>query len=293
MQTFLSKAGDYFRAAREMGPRLFLAKALRKAGLASSVLRRTETLADRRQMQPGRLAKIYDDYERRAIRDFAWQPVDYEGKRVLEIGCGSIGGLAPLALVEGAARYVGIDPAFAEDVYRHRRIQRDFLPQTIARSARLRDETDLPSVSDLNAKAQFLKTPLERLVGGTPADVVISVSCLEHIWHLDAALDALKKRTHGGTRHFHVVNFGNHRHRARPFDGLYEMPPERYEQAYGRAINRLRLPDMEAAFARAGFVVTCAPFHVAEEALPAAIDPWWTARYDRKMLAVRTALIFR
>lgn len=291
MPAYLSKAADYARAAREMGPRLFLAKALRKVGVRSPYLKRIEVLGDRRQAEPGRLAKIYGDYERRAIRDFDWSPIDFEGARVLEIGCGSLGGLAPLALVEGAASYAGIDPDFDMAVFNHRKMVDGFLPQTLAATAELRDEPDAPSVDDMKARCVFLKTPLEKLEGQEPADVVVSISCLEHIWHFDEALAALKRLTHEKTRHFHVINFGNHRNRARPFDGLYDMPPDDYTKAYGRMINLLRPPDIEWAFAEAGLHVHLHPFDVVPRAVPESPEAWWAETYDRDVLAVRTALV--
>ena len=291
MRTLLSKAGDYARAANEMGPRLFLAKAMRKAGLSTPALRRVEVLADRRQMQPGRLATIYAQYETSAIRDFGWKPIDFADKRVLEIGCGSLGGMAPLALVEGAASYAGIDPAFDASVFGHTRLQQAFLPETLAETARLRGKPNTPSVVDLQARCSFLKTPLERLEGTEPADIVASISCLEHIWQLESALAALKLLTHKDTRHFHIVNFGNHRNRKRPFDGLYQMAPDKYEAAYGRSINLWRLPDMAKAFSAADIDVDCRPYDIRPDAVPTDVDDWWTKRYDPEVLGIRTGLI--
>lgn len=292
VRTLLSKSGDYARAAQEMGPRLFLTKALRKAGISTPALQRTEVLADRRQMQPGRLATIYGAYETRAAGEFGWQPIDFDGKRVLEIGAGSLGGLAPLALVDGAASYAGIDPAFDPSVFGNRRVQQRFLPETLDATARLRGKTSAPTVADLRARCSFLKTPLEKLDGKEPADVVVSISCLEHIWDFDAALAALKPLTHDATRHFHIVNFGNHRNRNRPFDGLYHMTPDRYETAYGRSINLWRMPDMAKAFLKAGFDVACEPFDLRPDAVPTDADDWWTERYDHRVLGIRTGLIF-
>lgn len=291
MRMLLSKAGDYARAAREMGPRLFLAKAVRKVGFSTPALRRTEVLADRRQMQPGRLATIYGEYETRAIRDFGWAPIDFDGKRVLEIGCGSLGGLAPLALSEGAASYAGIDPAFDAGVFGDTRVQHGFLPETLAETARLRDRSSVPTVADLHVRCSFLRTPLEQLVGEQPADIVVSVSCLEHIWDFDAALAALKPLTDEKTRYFHVINFGNHRNRNRPFDGLYQTTPDRYEAAYGRSINLWRLPDMAKAWSNAGFDVRTLPCDIRPDAVPTDADDWWTERYSPEVLGIRTGLI--
>jgi len=291
MRTLLKKTGDYARAAREMGPQLFLAKALRKAGVRSAALRRLEVLGDRRPMQPGRLAKIYSDYERRAVADFNAAPIDFDGKRVLEIGCGSLGGLAPLAIVEGAASYAGIDPDFDASVFGHRRMQQEFLPETLAATAALRGKDAVQTVQDMVDRSVFLRTPLEKLEGSEPADIVVSISCLEHIWHFDEALAALKPLTHAGTRHFHVINFGNHRNRAKPFDGLYDMAPDAYVRAFGRMINLLRPPDIEKAFAEAGFAVRLDPVDVQPQAVPQQPERSWVAQYERSDLAVRTALV--
>ena len=53
-------------------------------------------------------------------------------------------------------------------------------------------------------------------------------------------------------RFLHLVDFGNHYPTDNPFEGLYEQTPTDYIMRRGKAINLLRAPDIEAAFARAG-----------------------------------------
>jgi hypothetical protein len=217
---------------------------------------------------------------------------DFAGRRVLEIGCGPLGGFGPAALFLGAASVDAVDPEFDAGIFAHPRIAGEYVPALY---------DDLAAVHgrrmDEDAFAQALRTRLTAhratLAAARPAaapDLVLSLSCLEHVFPLDsvpAALAAL-----GGARlaQLHLVDFSNHYPTRGPFDGLYDAPPETYVARRGRAINLARPRDVVAAFAAHGMALETLVRR--RGALPAGKKPdaWWTGRYAADELVTHTAL---
>ena len=77
-----------------------------------------------------------------------------------------------------------------------------------------------------------------------PVDIVLSQSCLEHVFPLEATIEKLAAIQTPQTRFLHLVDFGNHYPTGNPFDGLYEQPPDDYIARRGKAINLQRAPDV-------------------------------------------------
>jgi hypothetical protein len=124
----------------------------------------------------------------------------------------------------------------------------------------------------------------------TPADIVLSQSCLEHVFPLSATIEKLARIQTPETRFVHLVDFGNHYPTAHPFEGLYDQPPAEYIARRGQAINLLRKPDVADLFAANGIAAQL----VVSRAVPGyngPIHPWWRERYDDEALFTQLVLI--
>jgi len=109
-------------------------------------------------------------------------------------------------------------------------------------------------------------------------DLCISNSALEHIEDFEPFAGALPSGMH-----IHLVDFGNHRSKERPFAKIYELCAEDYVRKYGRHINLLRHTDMKRMTG-----LKFRPTVVCD--LPDRIDPSWT--HPREVLAVRVGLLY-
>jgi hypothetical protein len=120
---------------------------------------------------------------------------------------------------------------------------------------------------------------------------VLSQSCLEHVFPLEATVAKLASIQGPGTRSLHLVDFGNHYPTGNPFSGLYEQPPADYIARRGKAINLLRAPDVASLFASHGIPVATIPSRVMQDSYAGTIHPWWWERYDDGALFTQLALV--
>ena len=291
----LDKPRAYIRAARSMPIDLLAAKVMRRAGLNLAAVRRAELLADPKAKDPARLARLFDMVN--AQVEASGEPaVRLASAQVLEIGCGQLGGLSATAVVAGAERYLGVDPGFEPAVFQHPAVARRFLrPALVATAAHYGSEEGQAELMQRFAeRCRFQGGPLHDLdENAADTNLVLSISCLEHIHDLAQSLAHLRRRINTDARQVHLVNFSNHTDKAAPFAGLYETDPDRYRRQFGGHINQLRPPDILDAFKTAGFDARVIPQDVRPELLPTdeRMHPWWVDRYDRATLAIRTALV--
>ena len=124
-----------------------------------------------------------------------------------------------------------------------------------------------------------------------PVDIVLSQSCLEHVFPLEATVKKLASIQNAQTRFLHLVDFGNHYPTGNPFDGLYEQPPEDYIARRGKAINLLRAPDVGALFTRLGIPAQVIASRMIRESYAGKVHPWWRERYDEAPLFTQLALV--
>ena len=289
----MNRLALYLNAARRMGPTLLAAKVARRLGLQTRAVRLTELLNDPKAVNPARLTELYDTLARAAEKAGA-APVSLTGRRVLEIGAGPLGGLGPTATVDGASAHLAIDPFLDPDLLASPEVEARYLVPALSRIAAVREAATAPdellrryrSITEV-----FLGGLEELLMPAEPFDMVVSISCLEHIQAFDAALARLRAVTGDAARQIHLVNFSNHTDKKRPFSDIYDMPPEQYAARYGPHINLMRPSDVTDAFGRAGFNAVFSPVDVRPDAVPADIHPWWRERYGNDELAVRTGLL--
>lgn len=285
----------YARAARRMKPANLAARLAARAGFGRLAgVRRAVLLSNPALLAPDRIARLFGLVETEARERLGWSGVDLEAKRVLEVGCGPLGGFAPIAVMRGASAYEGFDPSFDSDVFNHRAIREKYLEPTHRHlAATSRGAPDRATfLTRLDTDCEFTGAGIEARRGRSFADLVVSLSCLEHIAELDGALAALAAATGPDTRHLHLVNFSNHLSKDRPFHDLYDLHPDEHRRRFGAHINMLRPSELAAGFRGAGFSCRLVPVSVMPDALEGlAVHDWWAQRFPAGELAVRTALI--
>lgn len=291
---FLGNIGHRMKLMRELPPRLVLAKiAKRLPWCDRRAVRVAEIVNSPKDLAPGRLIEFFRSQSAVLAAQTRLPPIEFAGRRVLEIGPGPLAGWGPMAVFRGAKAVYGVDPDWVDGVFDDPVVEEAYLrPHHAALVDAFGPLMDYARFrSRLSECLTVVRSGLKTLCLPSRADLVLSNSCLEHIADLDEALASLARITTADARFMHLVNFGNHRDRASPFSTIYEMPPEAYRHLYGRHINLQRPPDIARAFATAGINAEMVVVDSRPTLLdPLTIDPWWSNRYDRAVLAVRTAL---
>ncbi|PPR62379.1 MAG: hypothetical protein CFH10_00841 [Alphaproteobacteria bacterium MarineAlpha4_Bin2] len=290
----IGNLGHRLMLARTLPPRLVLAKIIKRIPWTGrKMVRVAEIVNSPKDLQPDRLIRFFLAQETLLRDRVGRSELEFEGRKVIEVGPGPLAGWGPMAIFRGAERVFGIEPDWVDGVLTDPAVETAYLrPHHAALSdvfgklmsfeefsARLTERLTVQAVGLKAAKPGFL------------ADVVVSNSCLEHIDGLDIALDALADLTAPGARFMHLVNFGNHRNRISPFVTIYEMPPEKYRRLYGAHINLHRPSDIGRFFEEAGIEVEMTIMDRQRVMLTKLeLHPYWVGRYQSDELAIRTAL---
>jgi SAM-dependent methyltransferase len=105
-------------------------------------------------------------------------------------------------------------------------------------------------------RLQYLQQNIETLtLADGEADLVSSVSLLEHVADIDATLASLRRITRPGGRGHHVVDFVDHRLYGGEVTAPLAFLTIDSSDALVHGSNRLRLSQLRDAFARHGFAV--------------------------------------
>lgn len=296
---FFANLGPRMAAAWRVGPRRTLVKACLKTGVLNVPwLHRWDILHDESAQNPERMRIFLERYEALAATVPGWQPLRFTGLRVLEVGCGPLGGWGPLALACGAASYVGCDPALDSGLFGTEAFLDGYLADVVNDMvANMPNDAgwagdNATFVKAFRERCVYMAATVETLDPDARFDIVLSNSCLEHITPFAPFAAALAARLAPGARMLHLVDFSNHRSKEHPFRPLYDMAPDQYLRRFGPHINLLRPPDMVDAFAAHGIAARCVPLEVRDDLIdPARIHPAWRERYDAATLAVRAAVI--
>lgn len=252
-----------------------------------------ELMSSQKYTRGIRFAEFLLRQEEVVRRVMAFPPLDFEGRRVVEVGCGPLGGYGPLAIFRGAASFESAepewDPALFEAPEVVEKYLRIFHADLVALYGPLMDfDAFRAALKDRMHvhRCGFEAAPIEG-----PVDVVLSQSVLEHVFPLEETVAKLAAIQSPETRFLHLVDFGNHYPTADPFDGLYSVTPEGYIAQRGKAINLLRAPDVARMFHDHGIPARLVPSRVLPEAAQGPILPWWTERYDGEALRTQLALV--
>lgn len=252
-----------------------------------------ELLSSAKHNRGIRFAELLLRQEAILARAIGWAPLDFAGRRVVEVGCGPLGGFGPLAIFRGASEFMSAEPEWDPDLF--------FSTAVAERYLRI-FHTDLAALygprmdfeefaATLKSRMAVTRAGFETAPISGPVDIVLSQSVVEHVFPLESTLAKLAAIQGPGTRFIHLVDFGNHYPTLNPFEGLYEQPAAAYIARRGRAINCLRLPDVVARFEAAGIKARAVPTRNAQASYRGGIDPWWRTRYDDAALFTQLALV--
>ena len=252
-----------------------------------------ELLSSPKHARGIRFAELLQRQEAVVRRHMPWEPLDFEGRRIVEIGCGPLAGFGPLAVFCGAASFESAEPEWDSTLFFSDEIRDRYLRIFHADLCALYGER-----MSLDAFCAALKDRMvihrcgfEAAPIAGPIDIVVSQSCLEHVFPLDATIAKLAVIQTASTRFLHLVDFGNHYPTGNPFDGLYEQPPADYIAWRGKAINLLRAPDIVAAFAKDKIAARLIPSRVVRDGYRGRIHPYWRERYDDAGLFTQLGLV--
>jgi hypothetical protein len=222
-----------------------------------------------------------------------WEPLNFAGRRVVEVGCGPLAGFGPLAIFCGATNFESAEPEWDGRLFFSDAIAEKYLRVFHADLAALYGaRMDFPAFTQaLSTRMSIHRSGFQDAPIAGPVDIVLSQSCLEHVFPLEATIEKLAAIQTPQTRFLHLVDFGNHYPTASPFEGLYEQPPQDYIARRGKAINLRRAPDVLDLFVRHGIPAKSIASRVLEGTLGGNIHPWWRERYDDLALSTQLALV--
>jgi len=228
-------------------------------------------------------------YDRVLQTKSAWTPLDFEGKRVVELGCGPLFGWGPIAVYLGADEYFCIEPRFDRVVIESDVVwTRFFLPFHQQLEALFDRGIDFDEFVDrIRSRIRVEPAPIEEcVVGDHSFDIVFSNGVLNHVAELERAVERIRQMSHPTTRQYHVVNFTDHMSPPDdPFREIYRLDPEEYF-AQDSLLNLKRPSEITALFDRAGIPVTMVPYYVDRDIEKRTWAPYWS-RFDAADLAVQ------
>lgn len=242
-------------------------------------------------MDARRVVDRYLRYERVLQAKSAWTPLDFDGKRLLEIGCGPLLGAGPIAVYLGATGYTCVEPRYQPEVLDSDVIwTRFFLPFHQQLDALFNRGISFDEfVGRVRSRIQVDAEPIEDFTRtGDPVDVVFSNGVLQHIGDLDRAVDLIRQVSHASTRQFHVVNFTDHVSPPNdPFREIYRLDPAEYFE-HDSLLNLKRPSEISGLFRQADIPVTLVPYIADLPAGAGAMAPYWS-RFDTSDLAIQIA----
>jgi SAM-dependent methyltransferase len=277
----------------ELPPKETLRKVKRILTGKGGTLDMEEIANSPRLMRAQRFYDFFSRYEAILARTCDWQPIDFEGKRVLEIGCGPQLGFGPLCIQRGAESFSSMDPEYDPDILETpSMVDGYFLNVYKDLSAVYGPRKDFPGfMDDLRTRTNIVADYLvgTRLKG--PFDIVLSNSCLEHVFEFEQSMKALHQLCAPDVRYLHLVDFSNHRGTKNPFDKMYDSVPDDYLKRFDDAINLLRPSDVLRAMNAAGFDAAISPYGSFPELHSGTVHPYWSDLYGRDDLFLQTAII--
>ncbi len=245
-----------------------------------------------KHMRPQRMFDYLSRYQAILRRHLDWDDLNFVGQRVLELGCGPLAGWAPMAVFLGCQTYTCVEPMFNPAALESKSIiEKYYLPVYKDLSAIYGPNWEFDSfLQSIKVKVRVSKEEFLAASVDGPFDIVLSNSCLEHVFPLDVTLKKLREVCRDSARFIHLVDFGNHRGTRNPFEGMYSVEPSKYFAKYGKHINLLRASDVLACLRNAGFETVLVPYYTFQEFHQENIHPYWSDMYSEGDLFLKAGI---
>jgi hypothetical protein len=248
-------------------------------------------LAQSFHMDARRVVDRFLRYERVIQTKSAWTPLDFDGKRLLEIGSGPLLGLGPVAVYLGATEYVCVEPRYQPDVLESDEVwTRFFLPLYQQLDALFDRGLSFDEFVDrIRSRIRIDAVAMEDYAHAVdPFDIVFSNGVLNHIGNIEHAVSLIRQASHSSTRQLHVVNFTDLVSPPDdPFREIYRLDPVEYFKN-NSLLNLKRPSEITSLFHNAGIPVTMVPYIVDQSAVPSKTALYWS-RFDVSDLAIQIA----
>ena len=253
----------------------------------------TEILSSAKHLRGIRFAELLLRQEAVVRRHMPWAPLNFDAQRVVEIGCGPLAGFGPLVIFCGAEKFESSEPEWNPELFFSKPVLEKYLRVFYADLCALYGPrmSFEELVMALHERMTIFSVGFEKSPIVGPIDIILSQSCLEHVFPLDPTVEKLAAIQGAHTRFLHLVDFGNHYPTGSPFEGLYEQAPDDYLARRGQAINLLRAPDVLTLFTRNGIAAKSIASRMVRESFMGTVHPWWRERYDDKALFTQLALV--
>ena len=230
-------------------------------------------------------------YQKLLGNRMAWKDLEFEGKEILEFGCGPLLGWAPIATYLGCERYFCVEPGLREELVRSKEVtRRFFLPMYYQLDALFERGLSFEQFKTrLFERMQPMSQPLEHCqLPDKHVDLVYSNGVIQHVSDLENCFRQIQRISRPDTRQFHVIHFADHHSPPdRPFDAIYSVSPEEY--LVTRSLLNLKRPsEILALFERHGLDVKLVPYYRDERFSDKNLHPYWR-RFSPDDLSIQFA----
>jgi len=201
---------------------------------------------------------------------------NFQGKKILELGCGPLFGWGPIAIFLGAATYYFHEPALNDmEVKLSKELkERYFLPLYLE----LKSEFPINiSFSEFYDKVMSKCLPMD-FNNVNNIDLILSNSVLEHIPFkgLNSLLSGVHKTCNEKALYMHAVDFGSHGKGGSGFGSLYRNSKNNTDPM----LNLLRKRDIEKCLIDNGFSLMYSIIYRSEDIDRNNIAPSWSDYSD-------------
>jgi len=229
-------------------------------------------------MNASRPIDRYFRYQRVLSNRIPWQDLEFEGKTVLEIGCGPLLGWAPLGIYLGCERYYCVEPRMRREPLDCTDIETRFLLPMHQQLEALFDKglTFAEFKRRLRDRTRCMVQDFERCQPPEAGvDLLISNNVLQHFSNVELCFEQMRRICRARAQHFHVIRFIDHESPPdRPFELIYGMSPKQYFES--RSLLNLKRPsEMLELFERHGIQVRVVPYYRDEALSTREIHPHW------------------
>lgn len=211
---------------------------------------------------------------------------DFQGKVVLEVGCGPVLGVGPIALFRGAKNFLYKEPGLVRGALESKEIKQAYFAPL--HSELVANYGDLMAFEQWYSKVIDLSRPFQ-IDTAYPVDLTVSHSVLEHIPRsiIENFVKELYEATKPGGWFVHIVDFGPHGHGDGQMVSLYKSDWQKELPN----LNLFRKSDIENTLRGAGFEINASLPYKLDQLGDAYIHDTWR-KYSSDDLAHRVVFIF-